>query len=204
MATVDSTTANYGFCQCGCGQKTNLAPGTSKRLSRVKGEPYEFVHGHNGRVDIAVRLWSKVAITANPDKCWEWQGCVSEFGYGEIGKAKGKGFSLTHRVAYELAYGAIPDGLWVLHKCDNPPCCNPAHLFLGTDLDNMRDKVKKGRQSFSKGEKSGRSKLTDEKVLYIRERFAKGDITKAELGRQMNISPFHIGYIVTRKSWKHI
>lgn len=77
--------------------------------------------------------------------CWEWQGCRISYGYGRVrydGKTR-----FAHRVAWELTHGQIPDGLCVLHICDNPPCCNPAHLFLGTKADNNADKVSKNRQA---------------------------------------------------------
>jgi hypothetical protein len=77
-------------------------------------------------------------------ECWEYTGCRHRQGYGSI-TVGGLGHG-THRIAYTVANGPIPDGLFVCHHCDNPPCCNPAHLFLGTNLDNMRDLYAKGRQ----------------------------------------------------------
>ncbi len=94
---------------------------------------------------LAERFWEKVNVrTIN--ECWEWNACTYHHGYGK--------FSLTrchpvyaHRVAYELTYGSIPPGLLVCHTCDNRPCCNPSHLFVGTQKDNMQDCKRKGRMS---------------------------------------------------------
>jgi hypothetical protein len=81
------------------------------------------------------------------DECWEWKGLRHQQGYGLI-RASGVGKNLmlrTHRVAWELQNGSVPDGMHILHRCDNPPCCNPNHLFPGTDADNMKDMAAKGR-----------------------------------------------------------
>ena len=103
-----------------------------------------------------------------PNGCWEWQGFRLPQGYGRIGQTKPKRILYTHRVAWEAAFGPIPDGLYVLHSCDNPPCCNPAHLWLGTHVDNMADMVKKNRQRPCRGEKHGRAKLTQTKADAIK------------------------------------
>lgn len=88
------------------------------------------------------RFWSKVNIQG-PWDCWEWKRHRNEDGYGSF-RFRG-GMRLAHRVAWILSVGEIPDDLGVLHHCDNPACCNPAHIFLGTQLDNMRDAKRKGR-----------------------------------------------------------
>lgn len=81
----------------------------------------------------------------SPDACWEWTGARGRHGYGTFYLAPIRGPVASHRIAYGLANGAIPAGLLVLHRCDNPPCCNPAHLWVGTNNDNMLDMVAKGR-----------------------------------------------------------
>ncbi|HXI18492.1 MAG TPA: HNH endonuclease signature motif containing protein, partial [Chloroflexota bacterium] len=120
---------------------------------------------HSKALPLTERFWSAVQICAEVD-CWEWQLFRDKRNYGRVGIARGKSPQLTHRVAWELANGPIPDGLLVCHSCDNPPCCNPAHLFLGTDQDNVDDMRRKGRGAF--GERSGGSKVTAEQVLEIR------------------------------------
>ncbi len=100
------------------------------------------------------RLLSRTAIG---DGCWEWAGARVAGGHGVIGRpGRGNGNVLTHRAMYELFVGPIPDGMCVCHKCDNPPCVRPSHMFLGTRGDNLRDMTNKGRH--------GHTKLTDEQV----------------------------------------
>lgn len=98
----------------------------------------------------AVRLWSRTSIDSG-HKCWEWQGYRRRSGHGQIGDESGRLVG-THRVAYEFFNGPIPDGMVVMHSCDNPPCCNPRHLSLGTQADNLHDMFRKGRaRPFGKG-----------------------------------------------------
>jgi len=90
------------------------------------------------------RFWARVK-KGKPDECWEWTASKNPKGYGWFRPgSKGCPFH-AHRIAWRIANGPVPVGLCVLHRCDNPPCCNPHHLFLGTQLDNVRDKVQKGR-----------------------------------------------------------
>jgi hypothetical protein len=99
-------------------------------------------------------------------------------GYGQIGRGgRGSGMTYAHRVSYELAHGPIPAGMCVCHRCDNPPCCNPAHLFLGTLGDNNRDSKEKGRTA--SGERNGQVKLTDEEVRQIRRLHSQGATQRA-------------------------
>jgi len=108
---------------------------------------------HHG-VTLSDRLWARV-VRGAPDACWEWQGATDKDGYGRIGRGgRGAPNNPAHRVAFEISRGPIPYGLLVCHHCDNPPCCNPAHLFLGTHQDNQADKVAKGRQA--RGSTAGR------------------------------------------------
>ena len=94
-------------------------------------------------MEVSDRLWGRVDTGGEADDCWEWTGARTALGYGRI---KGDRCTVqTHRLAYELTYGPIPDGLFVMHSCDNPPCCNPAHLAVGTNADNVHDSMRKGR-----------------------------------------------------------
>jgi hypothetical protein len=107
---------------------------------------------------------------------------------------------LVHRLIWELVYGPIPVGLHVLHRCDNPPCINPEHLFLGTRQDNMDDKVAKHRQV--RGERQRFAKLTPEQIRQIRA--LAHELNHVEIARQFGVTAANVGYIVRRHTWKHI
>ena len=136
-----------------------------------------------------------------PSGCWEFQGCKLKDGYGLIGRKRLDGkraIDRTHRVMWEIVFGPIPEGLWVLHKCDNPPCCNPAHLFLGTQFDNMADMYAKGRGVNNVGEKNSNAKLTQEQVEVIRADDRLQRVIAAEYG----VVKQTISWIQTGKTWK--
>lgn len=99
----------------------------------------------NRRIPIEDRLWLRVDKSASHNGCWLWTGATKQGGYGKIAKGGDNGSFLTHRVAWELERGPIPDGVVVCHHCDNPGCCNPEHLFLGTQAENLLDMRRKGR-----------------------------------------------------------
>lgn len=132
------------------------------------------------------------------NNCIEFSGPKTKFGYGKQ-KFKGKQTS-AHRVAYQKAYGEIPKGLCVLHKCDNPSCINPEHLFLGTHKDNTKDMFTKNRANKAKGVTNGTSKLTEAEVLQIRNSIEKYSI----LSKKFNVSKALICLVKQRKLWKHI
>jgi hypothetical protein len=108
------------------------------------------------------RFWDKVDKT---NTCWLWRGCASRKGYGGI-QVNGKKLR-ANRVAFELTYGPIPDGLLVLHTCDVPTCVNPAHLYAGTHAQNMKDEVSRNRQAVQDGELGPNAKLTEAEVRCI-------------------------------------
>ncbi len=110
----------------------------------------------------------------------------------------------AHRAAWMMWKGDIPEGICVLHKCDNPKCINPEHLFLGTRIDNNIDKFKKGRQSRLKGVENGKEKLNEKDIFEIREITKNKKYNVSELSRKYNVSRFCINSIIHRKSWKHI
>jgi hypothetical protein len=111
------------------------------------------------------RFWAKVD-RREEDQCWRWVGSTSITGYGRLSFSGG--CKQAHRVAWHLTHGPVPDGLCVLHRCDNPPCVNPAHLFLGTHLDNVRDCFAKGRGRPPHSERHNKAKLTLAAVAVIR------------------------------------
>ena len=130
--------------------------------------------------------------------CWVWQKAVQKCGYGKA-KFQDK-IQSSHRIAWQLAFGPIPDGAWVLHKCDNKLCCNPEHLFLGDVKSNTADKVARQRQN--RGESVPQSKLTEAEVLEIRARYPAESVM--QLARAFSISHSKISMIVQRKNWRHI
>ncbi len=200
---MQNKTIPVGLCQCGCGQKTSIATRNTREYR--KGQPMRFVHGHAGcrgvRLSLAERFAEKIDTTSSVRGCWLWTAKTNPNGYGRI--YDGRKPALAHRVAWTLFVGPIPHGLFVLHRCDNPPCCNPAHLFLGTHADNMRDKVQKGRQGSPRGEEASSAKLTAESVLLIRAAVASGR-TQTEVGRKFGIHNSQVSRIVNRKVWTHL
>ena len=150
---------------------------------------------------LAVRFWEKVDRSGGPDACWPWMAYRTKHGYGMIGLG-GKGNpERSHRVAWLLTHGPIPEGELIRHSCDNPPCCNPAHLSPGTPGDNMADRDAAGRQA--RGESAGRVKLTEFDVREIRAQRAAG-ATAPSLASRYGVAIVTIYSIQYRKSWRHI
>ena len=164
------------------------------------------------KTPLAERLWRRVIRTGG-DGCHVWQGATDVFGYGIIGSDVGKRGSTipTHRASWALAYGPIPEGLYVLHTCDNPPCVRPDHLFLGTKRDNNLDMVTKGRhaaqigtQNAPSGERHRMAKLTEEQVLDIRSRHGARLASVQQLAEEHDVSMAHVYKIVRGESWKYL
>ena len=156
-----------------------------------------------------------------PNGCWEWTGCKKSSGYGQLSIA-GKGAVAAHRISFEIHNGPIPKGLFVCHKCDNPSCVNPKHLFVGTSYDNVMDCVRKGRHAGSKnirkvmklfnwkrlrniarGEKHHRAILNKEKVLRIRRLHMKGT-SFIGISRKMGVACKTIQDVCSRDTWKNV
>lgn len=152
---------------------------------------------------LAARFWAKVE-RRGPDECWPWLAATNTPGrYGRIsrGGRGGPGFG-AHRVSWEIHNGPIPDGLYVCHRCDNPSCVNPKHLFLGTARENVADMVAKGRGGNPpawSGETHPGAKLTDEQVAAIRSA-ARGSIAK--LARSLGINRTHAFDIRSGRAWR--
>lgn len=152
------------------------------------------------------RFWEKVD-RRGPDDCWLWTACTTDSGYGQISEGAGTRKLLrAHRVSYEIENGPITDGLQVLHECDNPPCCNPNHLFLGDHQANMADMVEKQRAQHQRREQHSRVKLTDAKVAEIRRDYVRGSSTHGQpaLARKYNMSQTQICSIVRGEQWKPV
>lgn len=144
-------------------------------------------------------FWGNVSITTLLG-CWEWKK-PSPLGYGIFG-TNGKTY-LAHRVSWTLTYGKIPTRLFVCHKCDNPPCVNPTHLFLGTALENSHDMIAKGRCNPRCGERNGNARLIDCQVLRIRKLYDEG-MGPSHIAKMFPLSLPAISSIIHRRSWNHI
>ncbi len=139
-----------------------------------------------------------------PDECWEWRRGFRA-GFGKYGIIRWHGRMVgAHRVAWMLANGRDPGELCVLHRCDNPPCCNPAHLWLGDQKANNDDKEAKGRAAHPRGEEHGAAILNERQVREIRERYARGDVTQPVLAVEYGVSTQAISAVVTRVSWAYV
>jgi len=146
------------------------------------------------RSDPVLRFWSKVQ---RGDGCWLWRGYVSGR-YGRI-KIAGKHRS-AHRYAYELLVGSVPPGNVVCHHCDTPLCVNPDHLFLGTQLDNVRDCMAKGRRAELHGEQRYNAKLTDARVMAIRSDARPQRVIATEYGIHQSV----VSRIKAGQRWRHV
>ncbi len=161
-----------------------------------------------------MRFWAKVKIS---DDCWIWTASKNNDGYGQFGLGNGN-MRPAHRISWVLKNGSIPNGMCVLHKCDNPPCVNPDHLFLGTIADNNHDRDSKGRhrpllgksngmyggKHAARGERQHLAKLTALEVLSIREILSKGGTSFLALSKRFGVSDVTISHIFKRKTWTHI
>ena len=147
------------------------------------------------------RFWSKIK-RGGPDECWEWQAHINKDGYGMI-SVDGV-VERSHRMSWKLTNGDIPKVMCILHSCDNPRCCNPSHLFLGTQKDNVADMVSKNRHRGSPGIKNPSAKLTEDEVGQIRRLRNETPLTLHEIGEMYDVSFSLVSQICKRKAWNHI
>lgn len=149
--------------------------------------------------DDVARFWAKVKM-GQLDECWLWQG-ARQGKYGSIFfNSKSQG---AHRVSYQINCGPIPDGYDVLHRCDNPLCVNPAHLWIGTHGENMRDMEAKGRSHHDVGSENPAAKLDEAKVREIRQLLKEG-FSHRELGERYGVTSATITYINVGATWRHV
>ena len=169
-------------------------------------------------VDPQKRFWKFIKVNPKTN-CHEWQGTKNKHGYGYFHVDKQRKMIRSHRYIWEIYNGPIPNGMFVMHKCDNPCCVNVLHLTLGTPRDNTRDKIIKKRENYCsgknhylkkyphkvrKGERHHQAKLTKEQVIAIRNSYQPTIITMKQLSEKYSVSIGTISDIVYRKSWKHL
>jgi hypothetical protein len=145
---------------------------------------------------IASRFWAKVNKSGD---CWIWESHINYAGYGKF--MLNRISQSAHRVAWELTNGPIPEGLCICHKCDNPPCVNPEHLFLGTHADNAADRVAKGRGIGCPGELNPKAKVSKKDVEDIRRRCASGE-SRQSVASLYGITAGQVRNITTGKAWR--
>ncbi len=157
---------------------------------------------NNGTLEIGTiigndekRFWSKVEKT---DTCWLWRGALQPNGYGYF-KLAGKNLK-AHRYSYYLAHGEEPGAFFVCHTCDNPRCVNPEHLWLGTQLDNIKDMLAKGRNYIPLAEECNLSKLSKKDVVQIRD-LLNEKITQKEIAKRFNVTQSAISAIKLGRTW---
>lgn len=198
-----------GICLCGCGQLAPIAKASDLRTGVVAGHPCRFVRGHGGRRDEpwtqetrVRRFWDRVDRNEG-EGCWEWQGARYPSHYGRVSVHLGSSRAtvMAHRFSWEIHNGPIPEGLVVCHRCDNPPCVNPAHLFVGDVQANHDDMIAKGRMP--RGSERAHSKLTEDDVREIRARLADG-ATHLHIARAFGVHRSTIYDIAVGKKWRHV
>jgi hypothetical protein len=174
-----------------------------------------------GRPSLEERFWP--LVQKQDEGCWLWIGNRVHSGYGRL--TYDSKTDRAHRISWRLTYGEIPDGLLVCHRCDNPPCVRPEHLFLGTNKDNMQDmaskhrgvegdkhwlrkhpeRARRGKPFYSgRGEELHNAKLTEEAVRDIRARWVPRKVTYAMLGEEYGVTDMCISAVVRRKTWAHV
>jgi hypothetical protein len=194
-------------CACGCGKDAGVYVGSKPHLGQVKGTPKVFIHGHNkGHVNTEQDFWNLVdkggpihPTLGTP--CWVWLGRKTCEGYGDFGyKAE---YYLAHRLAWFFTYGKFPEPCGC-HKCDNPPCCNPDHVFEGTKSDNGKDMHTKGRANPPVGEAHYKTTLTTNKVRQIRKMWQTKPFTQGTLAKIFGVGRTTINSIIKRRNWKAV
>jgi len=173
----------------------------ARRLEAVQTDPSaRMVTWATDRERLERIGWVEVLVRPDLGPCWEWRGDRDRRGYGRV-SVQGRKMRFAHRIAFR-EYVSDPAGLLVCHRCDNPPCVRPDHLFLGSQLDNMGDAAAKGRSA--RGESQGGHILTEDEVRSIRARYAPHKVTARMLAADYGVSPGTIRAVVSGRSWRHL
>jgi len=154
------------------------------------------------------RFWSKVN-KKNDTECWEWTGCLQKNGYGCFGIENGNKIVRTHRFSFMIHHNRnINTNMYILHSCDNRKCCNPYHLREGTQKENVADAINRNRwigaPTDKKGEENGSSKLMEQQVIEIRQKYISHKYPQYKLADEYGVSKTLIGNIIRKECWKHI
>lgn len=147
------------------------------------------------------QFWARVDQSAGDDGCWPWTGCATR-GYGILNYRGRK--ERAHRIAWTLANSPIPPDMIVCHKCDNPPCCNPGHLFLGTHADNAIDMSEKERGNLKRGIRNPNARLTPGAVIEMRRLYAAGSTTCSALARAYGVDRKTVSAVLRGRTWAGI
>lgn len=184
--------------QCG-GNFTALQAEIRRGGGKFCGRPCYERSISKPRQTVEERFWSKVARRESTH-CWLWQKSFRAGGYGSF---RWDVEQLAHRAAWVLTFGPVPDGMDVCHRCDNPPCCNPSHLFLGSRGENNADRHVKGRSNSAHGEQNGNAKLTPDAIAAIREARARG-VHLIDLAAEHGVSISTVHAVATRITWRTV
>lgn len=148
------------------------------------------------------RFWQRVIKSQEPDGCWLWSGAIfKDTGYGQFSTSHSHPVR-AHRLSWVIHFGPIPEGLFVLHRCDCKLCVRPDHLWLGTGRDNINDMISKGRSLI--GERNHKARVTAQQVIEIRSLYHTGLYSQQELGDRVGINQATISSIILHKTWRHL
>lgn len=178
----------YGYCRCGCGEKTKLATRSYTGKGIVNGLPLWYIKGHQRRTNPQTRY--KVEDCGYETPCWVWQLKTSADGYAMVSAGMGRPVP-AHHFYYEQRFGPLPPGTNMHHKCENPPCVNPDHL----------QPLSRGEHTSYHVRNSARSKLTAAKANEIRRLYAAGGVSQDKLARRYGVSQAVVSAVVLRKIW---